>query len=951
MMLGQSIVIADNGGHYVPRPQASSSAEAYLNDLRVNQHTGLIDPACMIKAAMATQRDEADLYWLSMGPDNMGGQTTAVLYDNRPNAYGNPNGVLYIGSKGGGVYKSYNHGITWHQVGGLNLMVSCMAQDEDGVIYVGTGDCGSAAVFNGLDQQAYENGFVGSGMYKIVNDELTQIASTVPSADQVAEWSFINDLAVSGQTLVAATEAGLKCSTDHGESWTMLVEGGADEVTITLDGKIVASIDGMVYIGTANEMVCRSAASVEYDENNNIVALPTATGLAVLAASQNDAAVVYVSLIDDKGVSQGIYVSRDCGMTWTLVLPVSDGNYGHNIYGSYGLNNHRIVIDPTDDNLLYVCGYNLWKLTAPANNNGFYFTQQLTDGGASMVMNDTYLHVGLQDMVFCPYNDNEILVGTDGGVFKGTKANGSFTFFNCNRNYVTTRMFGVAYSNNVTRVMGGGLDHGTVLIEGDENLNTVSNGVWINPTGDLYGSYSEASQAGQCAFSMINPNTIFATYKDCGIARSETAGADWVSTNFLEGLTFDEAVAFRMPFLLYESFNDASNPDTVKFINETGENLAAGQRVQVMSAKNYPFWYELEENLVAGDSIMVHDPIGSRLFVAYNDSKARYGLYMTYGALDFASAPSWYQVSSKASGFNGYPLSMAYSSDCDHIFVGFKDGSFVRVSGINAIDPAIAFSDSLAPQSTTVITLPIEGQCVTSVAVDPRNANNVVVTLGNYGNETYVLYSTNALADEPSFTSMQGNLPKMPVYSSVIEMETGNVIIGTEHGVYMADAIGNTTWSAAGSAMGDVPVMELKQQVMDKAAEIVVENGFEEVYPGTTNTGIIYAATYGRGLFRCENYKKYSAANLDEDNAVVASFTIYPNPVCNQAFVNFEANGETVSYQVFDLMGRLVMNQNMGRMAEGSQQLEVNVAGLSAGAYILRLNQGANSSNVKFMVY
>lgn len=952
MMLGQSIAIADNGGHYVPRPQASSSAEAYLNDLRVNQHTGLIDPACMIKAAQATTKDEADLYWLSMGPDNMGGQTTAVIYDNKPNQFGNPNGVIYIGSKGGGVYKSYNHGITWHQVGDLNLMVSCMAQAEDGTIYVGTGDCGSAATYNGLSQQSYTNSFVGSGLYKLVNDEYTLIASTKPSANEAGEWSFINDIAIIGGKLFAATEAGLKYSENGGESWTTLIEGGADEVTSAANDVIVASVDGKIYIGTVNEMICHSASAVQYDDNHNIIAIPTASGVLDIATAPSNLDVIYASLINGTdGTCLGIYVSSNCGATWTVAMPLPTANYGHNVYGSYGLNNHGIVVDPSDEDILYVCGYNLWMLTAPESGTGFYTTQQITDGSQTAIFMDSYLHVGLQTLVFCPYNNNEFMVGTDGGAYKCTKSGNTFSFFNCNRNYITTRMFAVAYSGNATRVMGGGLDHGAVLIEGNPELNTECTGNWINPTGYNFGIFAEAAQAGECAFSMIKPNDIFVSYKNGKIARSETAGGDWISTNFLTNITIPES-SFRLQFLMYESFDDDNNPAFVNFKNEDTVAMPAGTKVQLMSNNDYPFLYELTSDLAAGDSIDVHDPISSRMFIAFKDE-----LYMTYGALNFAVAPEWYKVSGNTVGFSGEPLCMALSNDCDNMFVGFKDGRFVRIDGINSINDTIAFDDELASQVTTVITLPTEGQCVTSVAVDPRDANNVVVTLGNYGNDAYVLYSTNALADEPTFTSMQGNLPKMPVYSSVIEMASGKVIIGTEHGVYMASAIGNTTWAAAGQAMGDVPVMQLKQQVMEKQIDSVIvinEDMTTSVtyYPGVTNTGIVYAATYGRGLFRCENFKKNSAANVEENEVVAEmSLNLYPNPVRSQATINFEGNGEAVSYQVYDMMGRLVMSQNVGRMAEGAQQLQVNVSDLSAGSYILRLCQGASNSTVKFLVY
>ena len=289
-----------------------------------------------------------------------------------------------------------------------------------------------------------------------------------------------------------------------------------------------------------------------------------------------------------------------------------------------------------------------------------------------------------------------------------------------------------------------------------------------------------------------------------------------------------------------------------------------------------------------------------------------------------------------------------------------KSGRLFRVSGHNTVvdETSGTITDSLFAVTTTEIELPIDGQCITSVSVDPRNNNNVIVTCGNYGaDNVFVLYSTNAMADAPTFVSKQANLPKMPVYSSVIEMVTGDVIIGTERGIYRTKNITNPDWIAETKMMGEVPVMELKQQILFHETE-TIENETEEgvfvtEYPGVYNTGVIYAATYGRGMFRCENYKK-EFASVPENNEVVSDVTVslYPNPVSSQATVSFELNENcNVSYQVFDMTGRMVMNQNMGRMTEGEHQANLNAENLSAGSYILRLNQGANNASVKFLVY
>ena len=963
MILGQSITIADNGGHYVPRTQATANAESFMASLRVNQQTGLIDPAWMIKAMQSAETRgtaENELYWLSMGPDNMGGKTTAVLYDQKlnPNT-GGPTGAVYIGSMGGGVYKSYNYGITWHQVGNQDLMVSCMVQDAEGNIFVGTGDNNSAHTYNGLDQQNYDNSFVGSGIWMIdANDGMTQLASTKPSINEAEAWSFINDLAFVGGQLIAATEDGLKVSTDKGQTWSVAIEGVADEVKVGGEGTIVASIDGKIYIGKdVNALVCHSGSGNAIQGDTLI---PTAAGLLDVAILSNDTMnVIYAGNITTDGKHAGFYASFDGGATWKVVFPNVANNSNHNIYEGYGLINHGMHIDPMNPEVLYVTSYNLWKLHNANSSDGYYICTKLTDGTSDAFYTSTYLHVGLHAMTFNPNNTNECYFGTDGGVYKATRANGSFTFNNCNRNYITTRMFNVGISGSTKRILAAGLDHGTVMITGEGN--TDGYGDWINPTGYNDGAFEASAQAGPCAISAINANTIFVTYKEGGLRRSETAGADWVSNNFVSALTGDatdhtlSTSSFRLPILLHETYNDVNNLETVWYFNRTEDVIPAGTTVQCMSNNAYPFDYTLTAPLLAGDSVEVHDPITSRLFMSYTNV-----VYMTRTPLQFASEAKWYLLANKAtSGFEGEPLSMAVSADGDNLWVGTKAGRLYRIANVNSVidDETGSISGEDFQVVTTRMELPVDGQCVTSIAVDPRNANKVVVTLGNYGNDAYVLYSNNALSENPTFTSKQANLPKMPVYSSLIEMTNGQVILGTERGIYTTNNIENPNWVFDGEAMGEVPVMELKQQLLhrDDAYEILASENdtLVNVYPGVHNTGVIYAATYGRGMFRCENYKQYSGYSVPEmPVATETKVEMYPNPVRDQAVVSFDAeNNANVSYQVFDMMGRMVMSQNMGRYAQGTHEVNVNMSDLSSGSYIMRLNAGGASSSVKFIVY
>ncbi len=945
MILGQSMTIADQGGHYVPRKQLNN-AESFMGSLRANQKTGLIDPADMFKAMQApATRNDADkpLYWINMGPDNMGGQTTAILYDNR--LYnGHANGVVYIGSKGGGVFKSYNYGVSWHHVGGLSLMVSCMVQDADGVIYVGTGDCDDAATNNGLSQQGYDNSFIGSGLYTLTNDVFEQIV--VPTED---EWQFINGLALSDGKLLAATNEGLMYSSDKGHTWATAIEGKAVAVK-AVNNTITAAVDGQVYVGTDITHMVNHSGTTNALQGDSL--LPqSADGMVDLAIAPSDDNVIYASFINTDGKHMGVYVSVDKGNTWRVILPSIDANLGHNIYGDYGLYNHGLVVDPEDSDVVYVLGYNLWSLTATPND-GLYIANQLTNQSYYYLSN--YLHVGLHAMVFNPNNTDECYVGTDGGIYKAT---GRFTFSNCNRNYTTSRMFGVACSGKDTRVLAGGLDHGTVYIPGDAEAGSLESGLWINPTSDNSGLFSDISHAGSCAISTLNANTFFVTYKGDAeswkfhMSRTQTAGEDWISSNFTSALSLPSTSMFRMPIMLVENYNNQQNPETVWYYNKTEEDLPVGTTVQVMSTNKYPFNYTLTSTLVAGDSIEVHDPITSYFFVASTDA-----FFMTRTPLQFDKEAEWYKVADKShSGFKGDPLSMGITADGNTMFVGFKNGKFMRITGLNdVVDSSTGtITDSLYAATVTTIDLGTT-QCITSVSVDPNDNNKVLVTLGNYGNEDYVLYSTNAMSEEPTFVSKQGNLPKMPVYSSVIEMATGDVILGTERGIYRSKNL--SAWTFDSEMLGEIPVMELKQQRLCVEDAITVnhtaEGDFVTEYPGVKNTGIIYAATYGRGIFRCENYKKDFTGVTENPTVETVNVSMYPNPVSSQATLSFELKEScNVSYQVFDMTGRMVMNQNVGRLSEGEHQVNISAENLSSGSYILRLNQGVKNNSVKFMVY
>ena len=973
MILGQA-VMAD-GGHYVPRAKETTSVEAFMSSMRVNQHTGLIDPAWMIaasKQSVTNTREELPdaLYWISMGPDNLGGRTTSIVYNNQNQS------EVYIGSMGGGVFVS--QGVTWRRIG-ETLMVSCMAQAEDGTIYVGTGDGSGAQNYNGMADLGYTNGFVGTGIYTIKAGTMSTepMEGTAPSTlNGIAEWSFVNDLAVDGNTLIAATSDGIRYCALNGGEWSYAQVDGEDltgeglEVIVAADHKVLASVDGVLYIGTLDDMERYSGEDGEVlDADGNIVKIaPSSANVLDIAIAPSDKKVIYAAIMNSDGNHENIYCSNDFGATWTVALPAVTSSLGHNVYGGRGLFNHGMVVNPNDAGCVYVLGKDIWSLKQYAQTGAY----------VAVNMSSDYQVHGINALLFDPKDEQGKTgyVATDGGIYKSSiSTDGNYYLFeDCNRGYYSTRCLNVTPTHDAKRVLAGVLDHGPVLIKGIDNVNSLETSELLLPNYTPVSSayYSEYYLSGSSAASVINPEVFFITSQensDIRIKRTEHECIDWDENNFTgqEDL-LGEKIAYsglRMPFALYETFEDPNPVNGVwyKFKKDMNE----GETIQCFSNNaGYPFDYTLTSDVDAGDSLLVPDPVTAKLYVPNEVTDEGTQILVTFDGLRFNKVAEWHLLTTVTDSL-GAVTCFTVSADGDVLFIGTQAGGLVRISNLNAVVDSLTVTTE-----AEVLEMNLCDQCITSISVYNEDNNKVVVTLGNYGNECNILYSGNAMDTDPVFVAKQGTgLPQMPIYSSVYTVyrhtdaegnveEAEHVLIGTEHGVYRTTDItaSSPEWVAEKAMMGDVPVMEMRQQNMthpDQEVVTMVDDApVVTVYPGVRNQGMIYAATFGAGLFRCENYRvQYSGEGVSETPAIAeTNVTMYPNPVREAARLSFELNDKaSVSYQVYDIAGRMVKAERLGDYGQGKHEVEITVNGLTTGAYVLRLNAGNQTSNVKFMVF
>ena len=974
-----SFVVSANGdsGKYNPRSTSQTTAQSFMKSIRANQETGLIDPAWMLEATKNSQSRDGELNWTSLGPDNYGSLTRGIVYDNQDAT----NKTIYIGTMGGGVFKTTNGGITWASVS-KNLMVSCMVQTEDGTIYIGTGDGRGAHNQNGLSELNYETSFVGTGIYKLGSETPVENTSSV---------AFVNDMAVYGNKVYAATNEGIMSI--EGNTASNIKEGEAFGIEVCSDGELIAVIGSDVYMQNEND----EFVAITTGEENM---LPAEDTYKIIAVSPSDHNYIYVAYLKNSSETGNIYYTSNHGETWETAYTATAM---YDIFGSRGMLDNAMKVYPNDPRKVLIGGQNLWvmrdefgegifRMECISSGAGF----QIAQSGGAFYYNYQYIHYGIQEIAFNPANVNEFFVGSEGGIFKGTcSAAAGYQFEGCNRYMINAenhtsvaRMFSVGFAGDNNMTLGGSLDHGTINVFGDPTTNSITEGNAIYPNdiattnaAETYGSFDYTKAGGPCAISTINPQIMFVTTTGSNavgtpLMRTQTAGYDYDKENFAysateqsSSSTYKPAIvntnAFRTPIALFENYNDTKAVEFAKYINRDTLAIPAGDKIQLRSHNSeYPFEYILEAPLAAGDSVEVQDIISSTMVVAVEGK-----VFMTRDALVFNEVARWWQIGS----ITGIPNALTISADGDIAYVGTIEGKLYKATGLTdavtelaAIGqaevpavPGVDGTDSIpaVPAIPSVITFEemdgtaFNGQAITSIAINPKDANDIIVTLGNYGNENYIFHAT----DGATFSAVTSPT-QAPVYSSLIESTTGKVFVGTENGVYTSDDM--NTWKP--TAITGVPVMEIKQQLQanhDNAYVYLVDEIGDITtitYPGINNEGMIYIATYGRGLYRCDNYLVSGSELGIEEPTMSQSFemNIFPNPIVSDATINFNvADKAQVTMQVYDLSGRMVMNQVLGTYGEGSHSANFNVNGLTSGTYIVRVQAGTVSNTTKILVY
>ncbi len=266
-----------------------------------------------------------------------------------------------------------------------------------------------------------------------------------------------------------------------------------------------------------------------------------------------------------------------------------------------------------------------------------------------------------------------------------------------------------------------------------------------------------------------------------------------------------------------------------------------------------------------------------------------------------------------------------------------------------------------------------------SIVVDINDANHVIVTYSNY-NLNSVWESYNALSAEPLWTSIEGDLPDMPVYWSAIHPLFPEIVyLATEMGVFYSNVgVDFPIWIPCSSfpvvrtdmlriRANDLTIAAgthgrgIWQAQLDVAGLANDINWLERgpnnvggrtrtimVDPNDVSGKTIWAGSVAGGLWKTTNI---DAVPVTYPEPEPISISLFPNPVSDIINITFNAGtNQLVIIELLDINGNKIdriMNQNLS----GKQYIiHKLVPHLSSGIYFILLRIGVQQNVRKVIV-
>ena len=349
--------------------------------------------------------------------------------------------TIFVGAPSGGVWKTTDNGATWAEFsGGLTrLGVSSIVIDPNtpSTMYIGTGDR------DGGDSPGY-------GVWRSTDGGISWHARNSGMGNRTV-YEVLMDPTNSNILIASTNGSRIYRSTDAGASWTYT--------------STASSCKDIAFHPTDSNIIYASGTSVNRSTNNGVSftqinsGTPTGVQRIALAVSPDEPNWVYLIAGDGSGLD-GIYRSTNSGANFST-RTTTPNVLGYDTTGGTGSQawyDLVIAADPTDANVIYTGGVNLWKSV---------------DGGATMTCTSYWVspqggidvvHADQHALEFSPHT-NAIYNGNDGGVY--TSSDNGVNWDDLSSGLAIAQIYKIGVSQTVSDLaINGYQDNGTSVSRG-----------------------------------------------------------------------------------------------------------------------------------------------------------------------------------------------------------------------------------------------------------------------------------------------------------------------------------------------------------------------------------------------------------------------------------------------------------------------------------------------------
>lgn len=573
----------------------------------------------------------------------------------------NPN-TIFVGAPAGGVWRTTDNGATWtqHIVGMVRLGVSSIVIHPTipNTIYIATGDRDGGDV-------------PGFGVWRSLDGGATWTPHNIGMGNRTIN-ELIMDPTNPNNMIAAGSNGRIYRTTDGGANWASTFVG--------FNPKDIAyhpTNPNIVY--ASGTQVHRSTdGGVTWAQVNNGV--PAGAQRIALAVSADEPNWVYLLAGGGNGLI-GIFRSTNSGVSFAAranapnILGYETNGSGNASQAWYDL---VIAADPTDANIIYTGGINLWKSTDGGNTmNCISYWVGPAAGPIDGV------HADQHALEFSPHNNN-LYNGNDGGLYFTT--NGGTNWTDLSDGLVIAQIYKIGISQQtVDRAINGYQDNGTAVSTGTSFSTEIGGDGMeciIDPNNDnfmygaLYFGDIRRSTNGGTTFNQIasptiigeqgawvtpykldpnNSNRMFAGYANVWRNDAVQAGNAWTQISNFGGASTvrDIAVAPSNSDIVYISRSDNT------FRRSNNATAAA------------PNWTNLTANLpVAGFPADIEiDPTDpTHLFIAMGND-----IFESNN-----SGVNWVNISGSLPNISLNTIIIDHDSPVDAMYVGMDVGVYYR---------------------------------------------------------------------------------------------------------------------------------------------------------------------------------------------------------------------------------------------------------------------------------